>query len=306
MKIAITGAAGMLADGIVNEIHNNGENVFNSPVVLTKSDINQRLPDINKIDVCNIADVENWIKNENPDFLFHLAAETDVDYCEINPDHAYKTNTIGTENCALICQKYGIPMLYISTAAIFNGNKPEPYIEFDEPNPVNIYGLSKLFGEVIVQKLLREYFVVRAGWMIGGWELDKKFVYKIVTQLLDGKRELKVVNDKYGSPTFTVDFAKNILTLINSRRYGLYHMVNKGTATRYEIAIKIIEFMGIRGEVNIKQVSSAEFPLAAPRGRSEMMRNYHLELIGMDNMPYWVYSLEQYIKINIIRGTKCA
>src|SRR5208337_23521 len=101
------------------------------------------------------------------------------------------------------------------------------YIEFDIPRPANVYGHSKLQGEIIVTNLLSEYFIVRAGWMVGGWEIDKKFVYKIVQQLKGGEGALKVVSDKFGSPTFTKDFARNIVALVKTDRYGLYHMTNK-------------------------------------------------------------------------------
>lgn len=156
-------------------------------------------------------------------------------------------------------------MLYISTAGVFYGDKIEPYNEFDEPRPINIYGRSKLLGEIIVKRLLNKYFIIRAGWMVGGWEIDKKFVYKISRQLLDGKKEINVVNDKYGTPTFTVDFARNLLPLIKTNRYGLYHMANKGWATRYDITNKIVEFMNLKGKVKVNPISSAEFPLPAPR-----------------------------------------
>jgi dTDP-4-dehydrorhamnose reductase len=232
------------------------------------------------------------------DFVFHLAAETDVDLCEKQSDHAYRVNTLGTENVALVCQEYNIPMLYISTAGVFFGDKQEPYTEFDIPKPANVYGDSKLQGEWIVKNLLDRYFVIRAGWMIGGWEIDKKFVYKIVRQLKEGKRELKVVADKFGSPTFTKDFANNLMNVVNTKRYGLYHMTNKGTCSRYEIAVKVVEFMGLEGEVKISPVSSAEFPLPAPRARSEMMRNYKLDLLALNNMPLWEESLKEYIKTN--------
>lgn len=289
----------MLASAVMSKIEKSGCKMFGSHITLIKSDINLRLPDIYRIDVSNLNNVEDWVKSEKPDFIFHFAAETDVDLCERNSDHAYKTNYIGTENVALVCQKYDIPLLYISTGAVFNGDKSEPYNEFDDPHPINIYGWSKLYGEIIVKRLLKRYFIVRAGWMVGGWEIDKKFVYQIVRQLLNGKKEINVVNDKYGTPTFTVDFAENLIPLLETNRYGLYHMANTGWATRYDMAKKIVEFMNLNGKVKINPISSAEYPLLAQRGRSEMMRNLHLNLIGLNNMPPWQESLERYIVTNL-------
>ncbi len=291
MKILLTGAAGMLAAEVVPELKRQGFEVHGF-------DMNQRLPDIQKMDITDFDQVLKAARTVKPDYIFHLAAETDVDRCELECDHAYKVNTIGTENIALVCQKLGLKMLYISTAGVFFGDKAGPYTEFDAPNPANIYGHSKLQGEIIVQRLLSEYFIVRAGWMVGGWEIDKKFVYKIVGQLKAGKTELKVVADKFGSPTFTKDFAKNLAALVKTGRFGLYHMTNKGSGSRYDIALKIVEFMGLKDKVAVRSIGSDEFPLPAPRARSEVMRNYKLDLIGLNLMPHWEKSLEEYIKAN--------
>jgi dTDP-4-dehydrorhamnose reductase len=291
MKILLTGAAGMLAAEVGPELKRQGFEVYGF-------DLNERLPDIQKLDITDFNQVLQAAQAVKPDYVFHLAAETDVDRSEREPDHAFKVNTVGTENIALVCQRLKIKMLYISTAGVFFGDKSEPYNEFDIPNPANVYGVSKLQGEIVVQRLLNEYFIVRAGWMVGGWEIDKKFVYKIVQQIREGKTELRVVSDKFGSPTFTKDFAKNLVALVKTGRFGLYHMTNQGSGSRYDIALKIVEFIGLKGKVNVLPINSAQFPLSAPRVRSEMMRNYKLDLIGLNLMPHWEKSLEEYIKLN--------
>lgn len=289
MKILATGAAGMLFADVLLELLRCNHQVI-------QTDINLRLPEIRRLDVSDLNSVLRMAREERPDYIFHFSAETNVDLCQRNPDHAFSVNAGGTENIALACRRYDIPLLYISTGAVFSGDKAEPYAEFDKPNPLNIYGESKLQGELAVEKLLSKYFIIRAGWMIGGWELDKKFVYKIVQQLKGGKQRLRVVFDKFGSPTFTRDFAKNLLNVINSGRYGLYHMTNKGTCSRYDIAVKVVEYMHLADRVKIDAITSAEFPLPAPRGRSEMLRNYELDLLGLNNMPRWEVSLEEYIR----------
>jgi len=299
VKILITGAAGMLANDVISEIENSGSKVFGSTIKMIKTDVNLRVSDIQKVDVSVFREVDNSIKYEKPDIIFHFAAETNVDLCEQKPEYAYKINYIGTENIALTCQKYNIPLLYISTGAVFNGNSCEPYSEIDIPEPNNVYGKSKYYGEIVIKNLLKKFFILRAGWMIGGWGIDKKFVYKIVKQLKEGRKEIFAVNDKFGSPTFTKDFAKNLLPLLKTERYGLYHMVNKGGVSRFDIALKIVEFMKIKSEVKVIAVNSAEFPLPAPRPRSEMMRNHHLELIGMNNMACWEDALRRYIVENV-------
>jgi len=257
-----------------------------------------RASGIQKLDITDKAAVFDEISRAKPELVFHLAAETDVDRCQREPEHAFRVNTFGTENIVLACQTFDIPLLYISTAGVFYGDKKNPYTELDTPNPKNIYSESKLQGETIVQKLLSRYFIVRAGWMVGGWEIDKKFVYKIVSQIKEGKTELRVVSDKFGSPSFTKDFAKILPRLIETKRYGIYHLANKGTASRYQIALKIVEFMGMKDAVKIVPVESSAFPAQAPRADSEMMDNHNLELLGLNTMPHWEQALEEYVKTN--------
>lgn len=290
MKVLITGAAGMLGTALCPSLIDEGHKVI-------KTD--RHGTDLS-VDVRNLQAVQSTILHNRPDLVFHLAAETDVDRCERDPGHAYLTNTIGTENLCLACQKDKIPLVYISTAGVFGGEKPEPYIEFDQPNPANIYGRSKWEGEKVVRNLLEHYFIFRAGWMVGGWSIDKKFVRKIVDQL-KSKGEIKAVNDKFGSPTFTTDFARNVMRVVETGRYGLFHMTNKATCSRYDIALKIVEFMGVEGRVHVAPVSSAEFPLPALRARSEMLQNYKLELLGLNHMPPWDVSLKTYILQNMER-----
>jgi dTDP-4-dehydrorhamnose reductase len=288
MKILLTGAAGMLANDVSRVLIMKGDTVI-------KTDVNLREPDISLLDIRKIDDIFSLTEKIRPDIIFHLAAETNVDLCEQEPDHAFHVNTIGTENVALAARKHDIPLLYISTGAVFSGEKAEPYTEFDETGPLSVYGRSKLSGEHIVQDLLTSYFIIRAGWMIGGWELDKKFVFKIMAQLMEGKKEIKAVNDKFGSPTFTVDFADNIIPIVSTNRYGLYHMANKGVTSRYDIASEIVNILGLKDDVAVYPVSSTQFPLPAPRGRSEVMRNLKLDLLDMNRMPHWRESLEKYV-----------
>ncbi len=292
MRILVTGAAGMLAADVIPALLRQKHEVI-------RTDINRRIPEIRKLDVTKADDVLRTIGDVKPDYVFHLAAETNVDLCQKDPDHAYKVNTEGTKNIVRACKEFGAKLLYVSTAAVFDGKKEKPYTELDEPKPLSEYGKSKLRGEIIVWGgELLECFIIRAGWMVGGWELDKKFVYKIIQQLKSGKKELMAVNDKFGSPTFTKDFAANLMNVINTEKYDLYHMVNKGTCSRYDMAVKIVEFMELEGKVRIEPVSSEKFPLPAPRGRSEMLVNQKLSYMKLDNMPYWEESLEDYIRAN--------
>jgi len=288
VRILVTGAEGMLGSALCPALRKKGHEVW-------ATDIDASNRSIQHMDVRNYGNVKEVIERSRPDMVMHLAAKTDVDKCELEPDDAYLSNTIGTQNIALLCQKHDIEVVYVSTIGVFDGNKSEPYTEFDEPNPINVYGKSKLGGERVIQDLLRRFYIIRSCWMVGGGpDKDKMFVAKIA-RLLDKTNELKVVNDKIGSLTYTMDFSECVADLIETGYYGLYHCTNRGYASRYEIALRIVEFLG-RSDVVVKPVSSAHFPLPAPRGRSEASRNYKLELLGIDKMRPWDEALKEYLE----------
>ena len=290
-RIVIIGAAGMLGTA-VREVLAGPE----SEILATDS---KGRSGCQPLDIRDWPAVRGLMIDFRPDLVLHLAAETDVDLCELDADHAFAVNAFGTENIARACSEVGggSTMVYISTGNVFPGDKPEPHTEYDRPGPINVYGKSKLAGEEAVARILDRYFTVRAGWMVGGWEIDKKFVYKIAQLCLE-QPTLKVVDDKFGSPTFTVDFAANLMAVVSTGRYGLYHMVNSGTCSRCDIAREIILHLGMEGKVEVEPVSSLHFPTAAVRPRSEMLANYKLGLLGLDAMPGWRESLERYIKAN--------
>jgi dTDP-4-dehydrorhamnose reductase len=281
-KILVTGAGGMVG-GYVSGVFSDYE------LVLT--DI---VEGFMRLDIRDPIAVKATLEHSKPDIVLHLAAATDVDRCEQKPDWAYHTNTIGTQNVALACQAFSVPLVYVSTAGVFWGDKPEPYIEFDVPKPINVYGHSKLAGEQIVSSLLQRYYIVRAGWMIGGGERDKKFVGKIAQLIAEGRNPLQVVDDKLGSPTYGKDLLGGIHRLIETGYYGLYHMVNKGICSRYDVALAVRDALK-RSDISIIPVSSAHFPLPAPRARSEAMRNLKLELLGLDLMRPWEDALYEYV-----------
>lgn len=284
MKILVTGAAGMLGSDLCR-------------IMADRHSIHATNRDT--LDVGVIGTTLTTVDRVRPDLVIHLAAWTDVDGCERNPDRAYRANTVGTQNVALACQKNDIPMVYISSIAVFDGTKPEPYTEFDVPNPISVYGNSKYQGERIVRSLLRRYYIVRAGWMFGGGQLDKKFVGKIL-QAARRSTVLRVVNDKFGSPTYTVDLSRGLLELIETGLFGIYHMVNSGGApSRLEVARCILESAGL-DDCQLIPVSSAEFPLSAPRPRMEAARNLHLELQGMRPMRPWMEALGEYVSQQLV------
>ena len=156
-----------------------------------------------------------------PDYLFHIGAYTDLEYCETHKNEAYITNAIAVENAVHISNNQNIPLLYISTAGIFDGSK-DTFDDWDLPNPMGHYARSKYAGEMFVEKHTRRHLICRAGWMMGGGpKKDKKFIKKIMHQLQEGKKELFIVNDKLGTPTYTHDFARNVKLLLE-KEFGAF------------------------------------------------------------------------------------
>lgn len=267
---------------------------------LFATDIETAEEDVAYLDVRESAEVSAKAEEIQPGLIMHLAAETDVDLCETDIEHAFLTNTIGTQNVAYACQNLNIPMVYISTAGAFDGEKDGPYTEYDAPRPIIVYGQSKFEGERYVQSLLNKYYIVRAGWMIGGGpKKDKKFVNKIIKQIEAGATELFAVVDKLGTPTYTKDFARTLINLIRSEYYGIYHMACSGGGSRLDVAKFILEVVG-REDIVVHPVDSDHFKedYPAPRPRSEMMRNLALELRDMNLMRPWKDALREYIEEN--------
>lgn len=295
MRVLVTGAGGMLGSAVVPQFLQSGHDVL-------ATDLVPRERTMLLLDVRDERAVEDQISTWHPDLVLHLAAETDVERCEQDPHHAWTTNAVGTYRVALACQRREIPLVYISTAGVFDGAKESAYIELDEAHPINVYGASKLEGERIVQHLLPASYVVRAGWMIGGGERDKKFVRKILDQVHAGARVLHAVTDKFGTPTYAPDFAACLHGLVGRGYYGLYHMVCSGWGTRLDVAAAILEFLG-RTDITVEGVSSDFFAATypAPRPRSEIMENWRLNLLRMNTMRPWRVALQEYLEKNFSR-----
>jgi len=293
MRVLITGSAGMLGHAVYPAFVAAGHDVKATDLVPVP--VNS-LP-MERLDVRDFLAVRQAVREYQPGLVLHLAAETDLETCELDHDHAYRTNTIGTQYVALACREHGIPLVYISTAGVFDGAKKDgPYTEFDDPNPINVYGDSKYRGELFVRHLVPEHFIVRAGWMIGGGERDHKFIGKVIEQVKNGAKRIYAVTDKYGTPTYTKDFAENLLRLIETPFYGLYHMACKGEATRFDVARVLLDHLG-RSDVELAPVTSEHFSREFPvqRPRSEIMRNYMLELHGINLMRRWDIALRDYL-----------
>lgn len=292
-RILITGCGGMLGKAFYQKsIEKYGvENVRATDIDLNESWLS-------KLDVRSIQEYEQAFIDWKPTIVFHLAALTDLEYCEKNIENTWATNALGAENAALLSRKYDALLIYISTAGIFGGEKDE-YADFDLPNPLSYYAKSKYHGEQFVEKYLSRYYIFRAGWMMGGGkEKDKKFINKIYKQVASGSKELFVVDDKLGTPTYTVDFAQSILKVIDSGYYGLYNQVCEGSCSRYDVAVEFVSLLGLADTVKVTQVSSDYFKneYFAPRPASEKLLNVKLTLRGINYMRNWKVCLAEYSK----------
>ncbi|QQL50871.1 SDR family oxidoreductase [Mucilaginibacter ginkgonis] len=288
-KIYIAGSGGMLGEAFYRVFKNDYD------VKCTDKDVNEKWLDF--LDFRDFEAYKNDVKKYNPDYLFHIGALTNLEECESNIDDTYLTNTTSVENAVLLANELNIPVLYISTAGIFDGKK-DFYDDWDEPNPLGHYARSKYMGERYVRENAKKYIICRAGWMMGGGpKKDKKFVNKIIKQLASGKRELHIVNDKDGTPTFTVDFAKNVKLLLENEYWGLYNLVCTGETSRVQVAQEIVNILGLQDDVNINEVSSDHFKeiYFAPRPPSERLINKKLELRNMNIMRDWKVALSEYI-----------
>ena len=291
-KVLITGCGGMLGEALYKVCTESFTNVL-----ATDIDINEAW--LKYLDVRDIVACEKVFDEFKPTIVFHLAALTDLEFCEKNPYKAWETNAFGTENIALLAERYDSTIVYIGSAGIFDGKK-DVYTDFDQPNPINYYGASKYHGEKYIESNVSKYFIFRAGWMVGGGlKKDKKFIGKIFSQIVGGAKELFVVEDKLGTPTYTHDFVRGMLNLIPTKYYGLYHQVCAGDTNRFEVAREFIRLLDLENKVKVTSVPSSHFKdeYFAPRPRSEMMVNLKLNLRGMNQMRDWKICLSEYSKI---------
>jgi dTDP-4-dehydrorhamnose reductase len=288
-KIYIAGAGGMLGEGFYR--------VWGDEYELMCTDIDVNETWISYLDFRNFDAYFKDVAKFKPDYLFHMGAFTDLEYCEMNPDETYITNTLAVENSVFIANKLNIPLLYISTAGIFDGKK-ELYDDWDTPNPLGHYARSKYAGEVFVRQHCSRYLVCRAGWMMGGGpKKDKKFIQKIMLQLKEGKKELFIVNDKLGTPTYTHDFAQNVKSLLQGEFWGVYNLVCEGLTGRLEVAQELIKILQLERKVTIIPVDSDFWKETyfAIRPPSERLINKKLALRNLNVMRDWRICLREYI-----------
>jgi len=288
-RIYLAGCGGMLGDAFYA--------LFSQRYELRCTDIDVNARWLSFLDFRDADAYKADVKNFRPDYLFHLGAYTDLEFCEKNESETFRTNTIAVETAVSIANELNIPLLYISTAGIFDG-KQEVYEDDDQPNPMGAYARSKYAGERYVIDNADRYLVCRAGWMMGGGpDKDKKFIGKLMRQIESGATELFIVDDKDGTPTFTHDFAYNVKALIEKEYWGLYNMACEGSTSRLEVATELIKIKQLQNRIAITPVSSDYFKETyfAPRPPCERLVNKKLAAKNINLMRDWKIALRDYL-----------
>ena len=289
-KIYIAGCAGMLGEAFYE--------IFKNDYIVKASDIDVSEKWLTYLDFRSLDHYKKEVIKFEPDYLVHLGALTSLEDCDNDYDNAFKTNTLAVENATIIANEFKIPIIYISTAGIFDGKK-NLYDDWDLPNPQGNYAISKYQGELYVEKHANRFLVLRAGWMMGGGpRKDKKFVQKIIKQIKDGNKELNIVNDKFGTPTYTIDFAENAKLLIKKKIWGIYNLVCEGESSRMDVAIEILKNFQLENKIKINSVDSNFFKKEyfSFRPASERLLNSKLNLRDLNLMRNWKICLKEYIE----------
>lgn len=276
MKLFITGANGQLGRDVAQQAANAGYEVH----ALSKTEL----------DITNEAQVMKTIEAIKPDVVIHAAAYTKVDQAETETDLAFLVNGIGTRNVALAARKVGAKFCYVSTDYVFDGEKGSPYHEYDLVKPINVYGESKYAGEELCKLVADRLFIVRTSWVYG---LHGHNFVKTMLRLANERSELKVVHDQLGSPTYTVDLAAMLLQIVQTERYGIYHVTNSGQCTWYQFAQTIFDLSGIT--ITVRPVPTAEYPTPARRPRYSVLDHMALRTNGFPEMRHWKDALQAFL-----------
>lgn len=277
MKVLVTGANGQLGYDVVKELQKQNIECYGA----SRQDF----------DIVDFEATENFIKNYMPDAVIHCAAYTAVDKAEDEQGLCYLVNASATENIAEICKKINAKMLYISTDYVFDGTKDDFYEVDDKPNPINVYGKTKLLGEQAVQRILNKYFIVRISWVFG--EHGNNFV-KTMLRLGKERKEINVVADQYGSPTYTADLAALLVEMIKTDKYGIYHATNEGVCTWAEFAEEIFKIAKL--DVKVNHITTAEYPTKAKRPLNSRLSKNSLKINSLKQLNNWQNVVKYFIE----------
>jgi len=269
MRVAVVGAGGMLGRDLCPILAERHE-----VTPLTRAEA----------DATDLAALRAAFAALRPEAVVNCAAATDVDRCEQDPDYAYRGNTWAAWAVAAAAEEAGARLIHVSTDFVFDGEAGRPYSEWDAPNPISVYGASKLAGEQAAFRACRRATVARTQWLYGPH--GKSFPRAILNAAArEGTTELRVVADQFGAPTFTGHLARKLAWLVEWPAHGLYHVNNAGECSRAEWAREVLRLAG--SPVRVVEIGSAEWPAPACRPRRSTLRRHALELQGADDLPDW-------------------
>lgn len=268
MRILITGGNGQLGRQLAQHLDSQKHDVT--------------AVDIDSMDITDAPGVQTTFAHIQPELVIHCAALTAVDYCAQHPDDALAINGFGTQTVAQACQLHDAALLYVSTNEVFDGTTPRPYLEYDQPNPPNPYAYSKWVGEQVVRDLVRKHYIVRISWLFahGG----HNFVHTILRAAQAGT-SLRVVTNEIGCPTYNVDLAEAVGTLILTERYGIYHLTNEGHTSRFTFARHLLDLAG-HAATPIEPIALAEYPRASRPPEYAILRNFAAARLGITLRPW--------------------
>lgn len=275
MKILITGANGQLGSDLV-------EFLKDKYTILPYSS--------KQLDITNLNLFQKEIDRVMPDIIINCAAYTNVDDCESNIEKAYIVNSIGAKNCAIISNKFSIKLFHISTDYVFDGIAKEPYKEDDITNPISIYGKSKLSGENNIINHCNNFFILRTAGVYG---INGKNFVKTIVNFAKDKKFLKVVNDQITTPTYTLEICKQILALLETEYFGIYHASSEGECSWYEFTKAILDELEINAQLTA--CSTNEFPRPAKRPKYSVLENFNLKIIGLNKFKHWKDALKDFL-----------
>lgn len=277
MKVLVTGVGGQLGYDVMCELHRRGIDCCGA--------------DRAEFDITDFVATHKFITDYMPDAVIHCSAYTAVDKAEDESEICRAVNVVGTENIAKVCKEIGAKMIYISTDYVFPGTGEQFYKPSDATAPCNVYGKTKLEGELAVKKVLDKYFIVRISWVFG---INGNNFIKTMLRLGETRKELNVVADQIGSPTYTADLAVLLVDMVQTEKYGTYHATNEGVCSWAVFAEKIFAVAGMGVKVN--HITSAEYPTKAVRPKNSRMSKDKLVENGFNRLPKWEGAVERYVR----------
>ena len=278
MKVLVTGVKGQLGHDVIKELEKRGH----QPIGVDREEM----------DLMDNEVIRTFIMGLKPEAIIHCAAYTSVDKAEEDVETCYRINAESVKVIAECVKELDVKLIYISTDYVFDGTKEGEYVETDLPNPINVYGASKLKGEQYVQSLLEKYYIVRISWVFG---VNGNNFIKTMRRLGEQLNQLNIIDDQVGSPTYTADLAPLLVEMIETDKYGIYHATNEGFCSWYEFATEIFKQSHI--EVKTNPITTDQYPTAAKRPMNSRMSKAKLKANGFELLPTWQEALVNYIKL---------